>query len=311
MTPEENLARRFVELHDLTPPVDIFQLAQQYAKVTWVDWPCDSDAITVDLVSPTGPRMFIGATGKRWRERFTVAHELGHVLLPWHYQLIACHPRADIGNPNSFTREREASTFASGVLLPDRYIRPVVESTQVVSEWLEAVAAAEISAAAGILGLTDRILPPGIAFVVSGVDRPFMSRGTTPPVRFGATNAAGVWERTAVASGKVRHQNRDVGWYRFVDYEEMPEAVDPRPISQILADAIMHSKGNPVDKLRWTASVNGVFGAADLAATLKGYPNTAYNKLLCRFKSKPELAPLLAESDFRIFLASKVRQLTT
>lgn len=61
------------------------------------------------------------------RKRFTIAHEIGHYLLPGHYQLGACVPevleRWASGLP---APELDANEFASELLLPTRYVRPML-----------------------------------------------------------------------------------------------------------------------------------------------------------------------------------------
>ncbi|WP_428983137.1 ImmA/IrrE family metallo-endopeptidase [Phytohabitans maris] len=51
-----------------------------------VDWPYNCDGLTVGLTSGSRPQIFIKSSSNKPRERFTVGHELGHVLLPWHIE---------------------------------------------------------------------------------------------------------------------------------------------------------------------------------------------------------------------------------
>jgi Zn-dependent peptidase ImmA (M78 family) len=83
--PERNIASRLVAIKDLSPPVDIFSLAKQYAKVDLMSIPFDVDGITLHLKVPGKISHIIINDGYPHRRiRFTLAHELGHVLIPWH-----------------------------------------------------------------------------------------------------------------------------------------------------------------------------------------------------------------------------------
>jgi len=75
-----------VERLDLTPPVNVMEVAGRYADLEILSWEFACDALVVGLGSMDGrrPKVFIRANyqGRR-RRRFTIAHEIGHLVLPW------------------------------------------------------------------------------------------------------------------------------------------------------------------------------------------------------------------------------------
>ena len=63
------------------------------------------------------------------RRRFTIAHEIGHYVLPGHDQLPACLPDSlECWGSGLPATELDANEFASELLLPTRYVRPLLAS---------------------------------------------------------------------------------------------------------------------------------------------------------------------------------------
>ncbi|MEN8422276.1 ImmA/IrrE family metallo-endopeptidase [Acinetobacter junii] len=130
MKREEKLAQKVLKKYDLVPPYDIMKLVEKKATIAFHTFPFKADGITVDIKSDK-PRIYINnafGISKR-RQRFTIAHELGHIFLPWHKGTIA----SDI-NEYSFSRhmmyremEAEANRFASELLMPSDWINSVLD----------------------------------------------------------------------------------------------------------------------------------------------------------------------------------------
>ena len=84
-SPEINLARRILARHGLSVPVDVIALARNYAEVSVEFIPVDADGVCYDLKrSGIRPKIVLNERRPSTRLRFTAAHELGHVLIPWH-----------------------------------------------------------------------------------------------------------------------------------------------------------------------------------------------------------------------------------
>jgi hypothetical protein len=61
------------------------------------------------------------------RKRFTIAHEIGHYLLPGHEQFGACLPEAlERWGGGLLAPELDANEFASELILPTAYVRPML-----------------------------------------------------------------------------------------------------------------------------------------------------------------------------------------
>jgi IrrE N-terminal-like domain len=126
LRPEERMAERFSKLQGLLPPVDVFSVAKSIAQtstVTFPDW-ASSDGLTLDLKVPgKRPRIYINSRIGYHRQRFTAAHEIGHIIIPWHIGDIVDDLSIDDSRDNSRYRrlEGEANRFASELLMPRRW----------------------------------------------------------------------------------------------------------------------------------------------------------------------------------------------
>lgn len=130
MKREEKLAQKVLNKYDLVPPYDIMKLVKKKATIAFHTFPFKADGITVDIKSDK-PRIYINnAIGiPKTRQRFTIAHELGHIFLPWHKGTIA----SDINEYSISTHmmyrdmESEANRFASELLMPSNWIISILE----------------------------------------------------------------------------------------------------------------------------------------------------------------------------------------
>ena len=84
LTPETNLARRIIDKYSLSPPVDIRSMVEAYARLTFVHIPFDDiDGVSLNLKTrDKSTHVIVNSASAPSRQRFTMAHELGHILIP-------------------------------------------------------------------------------------------------------------------------------------------------------------------------------------------------------------------------------------
>lgn len=77
------------------------------------------------------------------RTRFSISHELGHYFLTHHHEYLRLKQRSH-RSVTEFRRkyefEREADAFAASLLLPTKFVRPIVNRTQLSMNRIEAIA---------------------------------------------------------------------------------------------------------------------------------------------------------------------------
>jgi len=137
MYPEEKLAAKLHRRHNLILPVDIKSLLSRYARVIEVALPWDMDGLCIDLKTER-VRVLYDPSKYRTRVRFTLAHELGHVLIPWHIGNVS--DKIDDSSPGEDSSiEDEANRFASELLIPRAYIERLLNEAGTLSEILRSV----------------------------------------------------------------------------------------------------------------------------------------------------------------------------
>jgi Zn-dependent peptidase ImmA (M78 family) len=111
-------------------PVDIYRIARQYADVIEEPMPDDISGMLIPVKHPEREKkwaIIVNKSHAEVRKRFTVAHELGHLLLH-DYRT----PHADTGFKIRFRANREydasvveeveANQFAAEVLMPSQIL---------------------------------------------------------------------------------------------------------------------------------------------------------------------------------------------
>jgi Zn-dependent peptidase ImmA (M78 family) len=164
--PEANFAARLVKLKGLAPPIDIVSLANEYASVQLVTFPVQIDGVCLDLKQQgKRPRILISRNLPLRRFRFTLAHELGHVIIPWHVGSIVDETEEshfDLGF-TYWQLEGEANRFASELLMPSDWVAEIIERKDPIAAADHISATADVSFAATMIKIQNS-LPPGYVF---------------------------------------------------------------------------------------------------------------------------------------------------
>ena len=121
------------------------------------------------------------------RKRFTLAHELGHIIIPWHNGDVKCNTdtpyRTIEGQRKVDTQELEANIFASELLMPhDWLVSQLTDSTLSFQNCLDYVREQASTSIMACLYALEDALPPGHVYYVQtdGTDywKKFVSKNT-------------------------------------------------------------------------------------------------------------------------------------
>lgn len=125
MFPEEKMAVRVLNRAKLSPPFDLMTLTERYATIEYLSFPVDADGVTIGLGEKRRPHIIINSDKPKTRQQFTLAHELGHVIIPWHTGIIASHIKESSDSEDYEYREMEAQAnrFASEILMPSDWLK--------------------------------------------------------------------------------------------------------------------------------------------------------------------------------------------
>lgn len=309
-TAARRLADLVVQRFDLAPPVDVASLLTSRAEVRRVQWPSTRvDAIMSGLGHSMRPMVFYRATDNPLRERFTLAHELGHVMLPWHMPKQNCAIGSGVLDLPKYSPEEEADVFASCVLLPDRWlVERLHASDGDMTALLRELNEAEVSTSAALRALR-RVLLAGYVFSAYAGELVIATPGTqidglrTEPVAVTLDRL----ERGAHARGEGTLNGHPVKWFRLSAPADLPsrDSSDERTPHQILVDAIALIEADEDERIRLTHVCNGKVGGALREAAGRPAQET-YDSLVHRFENFDERR-LLEQPQFRLWLAEKAR----
>lgn len=171
-------------LEDL--PVDVEQLASKYAKLSFHDIPEDFDGITIKERYKE-PKIIINNIRNSNRKNFTIAHELGHIIIPWHVGVIIDETTSstEFYDSDYGQLETEANKFASCILLPrdiiDKRVKNYINGSYKLplSNFIEDIS--DLSNVS-LLSTTFRVfkfLPPNFYFFVIGKKSSVQYRGNS------------------------------------------------------------------------------------------------------------------------------------
>lgn len=315
--PEIWIARRLLEVKKLKPPIDVRVLVQHYATLIEVPFPIEVDGISIDLKRPgKRPKIIINENCLKQRRRFTLAHELGHVLIPWHVGTIVDEiDLAEVRSEQYWALEAEANRFAAELLMPLHWATELarrapdpVELTNTISKEANvSIHAATLRAAA--------CLAPGYVyaqFSARGIDFSGRSNGThtsapkvytNPNLKALYPHARGHWH--------LRGSSYDVHWWQFPADLELPE----RPsetwreiLDQIISDASIPS--GHITKLK--QQLNGIMAHANGRVRDKRTPEAVHAIAIQRLHENESrvryLASLMKHRRFDEYCSSRIHE---
>lgn len=158
--PEIKLARLIAKRHKLKPGFAIQELLEKYADVVLDSIPNGIDGISLNLKDSTKrPTVIVSTQYPLVRRRFTMAHELGHIIIPWHVGVIISHTDEDHAGADLFYEEceAEANRFAAELLMPAAWLEKLVSENSLLKAFQEAVSTARVSAIAAFIALSKHV----------------------------------------------------------------------------------------------------------------------------------------------------------
>ena len=141
--PEERMAARMVERLSLTPPIDVEQVCRGLAELKFKTFPIEIDGICLDLkMSNKTPKVWVSRNTPTVRKRFTIAHEIGHIIIPWHAGNIVDDidaPRLQHIEKRYRELEAEANRFAAELLMPSVWVVGLAERAVHVGDLMHSI----------------------------------------------------------------------------------------------------------------------------------------------------------------------------
>lgn len=156
---EIKLARKILKKHNLSVPFDLLDLARSYADVTFKRIPFDGvDGLCLNLKTPNKQtKIIIDTTISESRKNFTLAHELGHVIIPWHLGNIIDFnvEYSELQNYLYSIYEGEANRFAAELLMPREWVSEILNTNEIDESQKIIIHLSKVSALAAALKIID------------------------------------------------------------------------------------------------------------------------------------------------------------
>jgi hypothetical protein len=327
LTREQRIAATVLHRTGLAPPVEVQEVAAHFADLDEDRIPGECDGLILGL-HRTGrerPLIIVERTSSERRKRFTVAHELGHFLLPWHQGTAsACDVTSfDAWNERDSQARRaetEANRFASALLLPPAWIDDIVASAGPgnISQVLKELQAARVSAYPLCIAASGR-LPPGHMFVIADSADVADLSGSSPDSsaelpRTGSKVDFKRLDRFAHERVTLRVGGRYIHWWIYTTRK--PKRVDEERSSRQVLDGLLtrHSVDSEhASRLR--QSFGGIAGSAKSMSAGPGgraSSDQVYARLLRAFAKHREEVPdtMLDDPDFDLWLRMRALEVS-
>lgn len=313
MTPPRALAQRVITKYKLAPPIEIDGLVASYAKIITRAIPIAGvDGLSLNLKTPgKRPTVVVNADSPPRRRRFTLAHELGHILIPWHMgsfvDSLELHSSDD--SEEYWTLEEEANEFAAELLMPTAWVVELLASTaDLAACHKRVIRRCEVSSHAAAIQMLKH-LPSNIVYAVTRdakVEHSGKTDGTLAPIPCRSEPLPDALFSYARKHFLSQIENHVLHWWILPDKLELVVA-DDRDWRAIL-DGIVEDIGIlKMEQARFKSTLNGVIAAANGSARrLPGY-NAEKVAAACiqRLHGHKSFSKVVEHPDFDAFVAKK------
>ncbi len=315
------LAAKVILRFGFSPPIDLDQLAKKAGfNVRYVEFPhiirdCGGAIRLGDDARDVLIR--VNAADPEQRQRFSLAHELGHFYIPWHAGLvgedmIGCVPessdsaRAAAAFPDL---EQEAEWFASEMLMPTDWIQHLLtQRTNNIPSVLKKLCALPVSTTAACRAL-HRYLPVGIRllnYTAHSSNGPQAYYAPKTPHHLCSSDCEG-WE--ALGTYQCKYSNNFVkcekigtlptAWRNFTTSLSAKSHADPKTLLR----QVLEAKGFPDTMYgHIQSSLAGIYSNNKTLTA-----EQLYEEFLGRFYKNDTYPELAKSKDFRSFLALKAQ----
>lgn len=272
--PEVRLARRLVSRHKLTPPIDVEALIREHATLAYTAFPVDGvDGVCLNMkAGPENARVLINQFIGAARRRFTLAHELGHLLIPWHVgssidNIDLNSPiEAFAANEEYLRMEAEANRFAAELLMPTPWVGQLIDDhdySDLAEVHRKVTHGAGVSPIASAIHISE-FLFPGTVWVIETnglIQNHGMSAGTLVPR---------IWGKDHTFDADMYHYaERHYQWTNgssTIHWWELPSELPTQNSDERTWQEILEKMLNDIgctDPVFEKQSINGIIGAVN------------------------------------------------
>jgi len=311
---EAELAKHIAKRHGFKPGNDLKKLVNIYADVETVLFPVDTvDGISLNLKLPKKrPNILLNSSIPDTRRLFTLAHEFGHVIIPWHFGTVFSNISGFEDSVNSAYREMEAEAnrFAAEILMPRAWLLSLHSECNDPAKMLETVLnTCGTSVAAAVIAINNS-LPPGYVYATTDENDEIIASSTSQgtfvtPFSKGEFLEGSSRLNECVECNYFKHRGIDYNWLFFESEQQLDVVSDGRGWREILTQIIADTdpdNSQPNIKM----SLNGIISACNKpGVSQENFYATARQKLAGRDSLRQEI---LGHPLFNSFLIKRIEE---
>jgi hypothetical protein len=293
-------------------------IAESLAEVETREIPGSADAV---LLYPSAkrerPLIILRPDQHLHRQRFTIAHEVGHIAIPWHIGELAYHQQGTDHSDDELYRrtEAEANTFAAEILMPSDWVREIAKNSHSLTEMLVALRRAKVSDHAVCLSLKDSLSPGHVFAIVSRKNQRVLlsgeSNGTAAdPPSEGSVLGQDVYNGMETTHEVIPGVSNLVHWWSFDSHCLMPLGEASHSSRDLLKTIYEESGIVGATRKKLDCVVNGIIGAVN-GGHKTASASELYSILRQRFAGQELRVPIITHGKFEEFLATRSAEIAS
>lgn len=316
-SPVIKLAKKFGKIHSLAPPIDIEKLVKKYASLIYRDIPITGvDGVSINLKKVGKiPKVVASPSLSKGRLYFTLAHELGHIIIPWHIGTIADNISVvDQEDYEYYFLEQEANQFAAEILMPSDWILNEYQSKEDLAALHNLIhKKCNVSYHAAAIRMI-QLLPSNIIYIAEE-SKNIAHSGKTQDTSAGLPDAGNLYRKGMFPYTKTESTLAITGTnYHWIELSSTiaitsNDARTWREILNTIVDDIMPHE----DPKKYKMSINGIVAAANsVAKRRENYSlESITSDCIYRFSNRPEYQDFVGHQDFEKFIISRSKDFFT
>ena len=274
------------------------------------------DGILLNLKTPgKEPHVIVNSTSPPLRQRFTMAHEIGHILIPWHAGKVFVDYADNIYSSylDDWAIENEANAFAAQLLMPQAWVEEAISYSDDLSVvHKKMIVGCQVSASASAIRLS-QFLPDGIVYAsesngrveFSGRTEGTIANALEPDIEFRVGVFAYASERHYVSAV----EGRTLHWWRLPCKIHIDSA-DERTWREILDTILRDICDTDQVILERKRSINGVVGSAFSKCIDRSDVGCIVSACVQRLHNRQEYEAVVRHDDFPAFIQKRAEALS-
>lgn len=316
-SPEVEIALLVAARHKYLPGCDLLSLVEEYADVEHRLIPVPNvDGVSLHLkVKGRRPSIIVNSQIAQTRQRFTLAHEFGHVLIPWHIGMICSYSNVDGHTDGAdeayWDMEAEANRFAAELLMPQHWLKALHEEKKNPAYTAKtAVRLCGTSMQAIIIALNNS-LPPGYVYAsldsTGHVLNSSCSKGTfASALKPGAYLDASSQLSESEQCFEYEYRGLRHNWMSFEAEQDFKPDADTRPWREVL-DEILKETGAEQQQSNIKMSLNGIVASNNgRKYSANAFYAAVRQSMVGRGKPYEDI---LAHANFNTYLIKRIEEL--